>query len=82
MTVQAIAHKPSTLRGTKNILKRQLIHTGAFNISLVLRKMLGTGTPRELSNRVMDRILRLFEYIIGLCDAGSRLLTHWDGTSL
>ena len=40
-----------TLYGRKNILKRLLIHVGAFNISLVLRKMLGSGKPRELKNR-------------------------------
>src|SRR5713101_8233449 len=36
------------LRGRQNILKRQLIHVGAFNMSLILRKLLGAGTPREL----------------------------------
>jgi transposase len=39
------------LRGRENILKRQLIHVGAFNLSLILRKLLGAGTPRELRNR-------------------------------
>src|ERR1039457_5774355 len=39
------------LRGHENILKRQLIHVGAFNLSLVLRQLLGAGTPRELRNR-------------------------------
>ncbi len=39
------------LRGHKNILKRQLIHVGAFNLSLVLRQLLGAGTPREWRNR-------------------------------
>jgi hypothetical protein len=32
-------------------LKRQLVHVGDFNLSLVLRQMLGAGTPRELKNR-------------------------------
>jgi len=36
------------LRGQENILKRQLVHVGAFNLSLILRKLLGAGTPREL----------------------------------
>ena len=40
------------LRGRDNILKRQLVHVGAFNLSLVLPKLLGAGTPRELRNRV------------------------------
>src|SRR5271170_2428295 len=39
------------LRGRDNILKRQLVHVGAFNLSLILRQLLGAGTPRELSNR-------------------------------
>jgi hypothetical protein len=38
------------LRGHENILKRQLVHVGAFNLSLILRKVLGAGTPRELRN--------------------------------
>jgi transposase len=75
------AMRRCTLRGTKNILKRQLIHVGAFNISLVLRKMLGAGTPRELKNRAADLIFPVFAYIIGLCGAGRRLLANWDGTS-
>jgi transposase len=38
------------LRKHSNILKRQLIHVGAFNLSLILRKLLGAGTPREWRN--------------------------------
>ena len=37
------------LRGRKNVLKRLLIHVGAFNLSLVVRKKLGAGTPRGLA---------------------------------
>lgn len=39
------------LRGRENVLKRQLIHVGAFNLSLIFRQTLGAGTPRELQNR-------------------------------
>jgi transposase len=39
------------LRGRENILKRQLIHVCAFNLSLIFRQLLGAGTPRELKNR-------------------------------
>jgi transposase len=38
------------LRGRENILKRLLIHIGAFNLSLVLRQSLGAGTPRALQD--------------------------------
>ena len=36
------------LRGHGNILKRMLVHVGGFNLSLVMRKVLGRGTPRGL----------------------------------
>ena len=39
------------LRGHENILKRLLIHVGAFNLSLIFRSLLGSGTPRESRNR-------------------------------
>jgi transposase len=48
------------LRGRDNILKRQLVHVGAFNLSLILRQLLGAGTPRELSNRSSQLVLSLF----------------------
>jgi transposase len=49
------------LRGHQNILKRQLIHVGAFNLSLILRKLMGAGTPREWSNRGgLPRLLAYF----------------------
>jgi transposase len=48
-----------TLRGQENILKRLLIHVGAFNI-LVLRRMLGAGRPRELKDIAGRRVLRPF----------------------
>jgi transposase len=48
------------LRGRENILKRQLAHVSAFNLSLVMRKLLGAGTPRELKNRATLLVLRLF----------------------
>ena len=40
------------LREHENILKRLLLHTTAFNLSLVLRKIIGSGTPRGLHDRV------------------------------
>ncbi|MGB6781409.1 MAG: transposase [Terracidiphilus sp.] len=38
------------LRKHANILKRQLIHVAGFNLSLIFRKLLGAGTPREWRN--------------------------------
>ena len=61
------------LRGQKNILKRQLVHVGAFNLSLILRKLLGAGTPRELKNRVGRVFSRLLRLLRGLGKAFSRI---------
>jgi transposase len=44
------------LWGRQNVLKRLLIHVGAFNLSLVVRTLLGSGTPRELSSRSISLI--------------------------
>jgi hypothetical protein len=50
------------LRGRENILKQQLIHVGAFNLRLILRKILGADTLLELKDKaawLVSRILRL-----------------------
>jgi transposase len=39
------------LRGHRNILKRLLLHVAAFNLSLILRREAGAGTPRSLQDR-------------------------------
>ena len=39
------------LRGHTNILKRLLIHAGGFNLGLVVRHLIGRGTPRGLQDR-------------------------------
>jgi len=49
------AMRRTHLRGRENILKRQLIHVCAFNLSLIFRLSLGAGTPRELRNRRVAR---------------------------
>jgi len=36
------------LRGHTNILKRLLIRTGAINLGLILRQIVGVGKPRRL----------------------------------
>jgi len=47
------------LRGHRNILKRLLIHVAAFNLSLILRREAGVGTPRGLQDR-RNRLLFCF----------------------
>jgi transposase len=55
LTERSFAHMYETggmrrihLRGRDNILKRLLVHGAGFNLSLILRKTLGVGKPRQL----------------------------------
>jgi transposase len=48
------------LRGHTNILKRLLIHAGGFNLGLVMRQLIGLGTPRGLQGRVATVLATLF----------------------
>ena len=50
------------LRGRENVLKRQLIHVSAFNLSLIFRQKLGAGTPRELRNRRQQLIFVVLSF--------------------
>src|ERR1700722_11106118 len=47
------------LRGHTNILKRLLIHAGGFNLGLVMRYLIGSGTPRGLQDRLATVIATL-----------------------
>lgn len=44
------------LRGRSNILKRLLIHAGAFNLGHLLRTLIGIGTPKSLQGRASRRL--------------------------
>jgi hypothetical protein len=41
------------VRGHENVLKRLLVHAGAFNLGLWMRTLFGVGTPRGLPGRVV-----------------------------
>jgi hypothetical protein len=41
------------VRGQENVLKRLLVHAGAFNLGLWMRTLFGVGTPRRLEGRVV-----------------------------
>jgi len=40
------------LRGHANILKRLFVHIGGFNLGLLMRTLIGVGTPRGLQDRL------------------------------
>jgi transposase len=66
------------LRGRENIMKRQLIHVGAFNLSLIFRKTLGAGTPRELRNRRSRLFFGSLWHLAAVKIAGNGFRTHWS----
>ena len=47
------------LRGRANVRKRVLIHVGGLNLSLLMRKLLGKGTPRGFQDYSADVMLAL-----------------------
>jgi transposase len=72
LTERSFAHLYQTggmrrvhLRTRDNILKRLLVHGAAFNLSLILRKMVGVGKPRQLqglSFQLFELLRRLLEW--------------------
>ena len=58
------------LKKHRNILKRLLIHTAGFNLSLILRTLLGFGAARGLQGLAWRFVHGLFE-----------LWRHWIGVS-
>src|SRR5216110_20053 len=54
------------LRGRENILKRVLIHLGGFNLALVMRQLLGKGTPRGLQGLSADALAILLRFWIAI----------------
>jgi transposase len=44
----------TSLRGRENLQKRYLVHVAGFNLGLVMRALLGAGTPKELATRVVS----------------------------
>jgi transposase len=79
------------LRGRSNILKRVLIHTAALNLALLMRLLVGVGTPRSLQGRlraasacvfalwrVLETLYRQLSTFLASTQsmAGSRILTH------
>ena len=53
------------LRGRSNILKRVLVHTAALNLGLLMRALVGVGTPRSLQGQLQGlaaALAALFRY--------------------
>ena len=51
------------LRGKENVLKRYLLHVAGHNLSLLMRQLVGAGTPRQAANSSDKAIFMLL-----ICD--------------
>jgi transposase len=73
------------LRGHTNILKRVLIHASGFNLGLVMRQLIGRGTPRGLQGRLAVVIATLLMHVgavrrrVVTIGALHRCLAVWRG---
>ena len=56
------------LRGHINSRKRLLIHTAGFNLGLLMRQLIGVGTPRGLQGRLIAVMAALLALIRALGD--------------
>ena len=57
------------LRGHANILKRLFVHCGGFNLGLLMRTLVGVGTPRGLQGRLaalMALVIALWTHVVDL----------------
>ena len=64
-TLERGALRRTHLRGRENVQKRYLVHVAGFNLGLMMRLMLGAGTPKELAARG-GILLWLFDPATGL----------------
>ncbi len=76
------------LRGHTNILKRLLIHAGGFNLGLIMRQLIGLGTPRGLQGR-LGVIIATLRVLVGArrrrvvaIGSSRRLLAGWRGSGM
>ena len=73
------------LRGHPKILKRLLIHVAGFNLALVMRSILGVGTPRGLRDlsaalsSLGHGLVRLCHVVFALLGRPRSVLTGWLG---
>lgn len=64
------------VRGHENVLKRLLVHAGAFNLGLWMRTLCGVGTPRSLQGRVLALGALIAAWWVVIDDATTAIWSH------
>lgn len=65
------SHRRTRLRGRENVQKRYLMQAAAFNLGLVMRQLIGHGTPRALAGaaeRLFALIANALVILLGALD--------------
>ena len=68
-------HRRTRLRGRENVHKRYLLQAAAFNLGLVMRELLGRGTPRGLAEAAVP-ILVLLACCLPWCARARQLFSE------
>ena len=53
-TLETGGQRRTWLRGLENVAKRYLLHVAAYNLSVVMRAILGKGTPRGYAESILS----------------------------
>jgi len=59
------AHRRVRLRGRDNARKRYIAHVAALNLGLVMRALIGYGTPREMAAAIVAAWVALLHFALG-----------------
>ena len=59
LTLDRGGMRRSWLRGRENLHKRYLVHVAGYNLGLIMRLLVGAGTPREFLARVSAHLMVL-----------------------
>jgi transposase len=64
------------LRGRENVAKRYLIHVAGFNLGVLMRALVGRGTPKELVDAARKAILFVVQTDVAIAIA---VIAEFDG---
>jgi hypothetical protein len=59
-------HRRVRLRGQENVRKRYLVQVAAFNLGVIMRSLVGVGTPREWAGRRARGLARILSAFLAL----------------
>jgi len=66
------------LRGRENSLKRLVVHAAGFNLSLLMRVLMGAGTPRQATKRLVGALFGALSLLWGSRGRLKKFLTAFS----